>query len=301
MSARGDLVVSVPASTANLGAGFDTLAMALGLRVEAGGGPPPQGARSVGPTHPLAVAHRAAGGDGTVWLRSSIPEGRGLGFSGAVRVAGAAHAAAVAGVSAERIAGTAFEVAAALEQHPDNAAASAFGGLVVTGAGHVIPVPVAIRADVVVWIPSVTTSTDRSRAQLPDVVPFVDAVHNLGRAALFVAAMVTGDTAALRDASADRLHQDQRLRQVPGGAEVLGAATRAGALCAWLSGSGPTIACLVPAGPSIGGSDDVGVDAQAVMDELTAVSAAVGVEATVRRLAPDPSGVVIVEASSGAS
>ncbi|MDP9463705.1 MAG: homoserine kinase, partial [Actinomycetota bacterium] len=90
------MIVRVPASSANLGPGFDTLGMALSLHAEAGviDGAPPAGALQIDQFHPAGVAFRRAGGEGELWVCSPIPVGRGLGFSGAVRVAGivAAHA-----------------------------------------------------------------------------------------------------------------------------------------------------------------------------------------------------------------
>ncbi|MEY4173415.1 MAG: homoserine kinase, partial [Actinomycetota bacterium] len=88
------MLVRVPASSANLGPGFDTLGMALSLHAEVGLGEAPEGARSVDEHHPAMVAFRRNGGEGALWVRSPIPVGRGMGFSGAVRVGGAvaAHA-----------------------------------------------------------------------------------------------------------------------------------------------------------------------------------------------------------------
>jgi len=96
----------------------------------------------------------------------------------------------------------------------------------------------------VVWIPPDETSTDAARADLPATVAFADAVFNLGRAALLVAALAAGDTAALREATEDRLHQDVRLRHRPRSREALAAFVAGGAWGAWLSGSGPTVAGL---------------------------------------------------------
>jgi homoserine kinase len=95
-----------------------------------------------------------------------------------------------------------------------------------------------------VWVPAHQTLTDHARAALPAQVPFADAVFNLGRTALLVAALVTGDVEALRDATADRLHQDTRLSRAAGSAAAIRAALDAGAWAAWLSGSGPSVAAL---------------------------------------------------------
>jgi homoserine kinase len=84
--------IRVPASSANLGSGFDVLGMALSLHAEIGIGPPPDGGRAGEPSHPAVVAFRRLGGQGALWIRSPIPVGRGLGFSGAMRVGGGAAA-----------------------------------------------------------------------------------------------------------------------------------------------------------------------------------------------------------------
>ncbi len=246
-------VVRVPASSANLGAGFDVLGMALTLHAEVGVGTPPVGAQAVDGHHPADVAFRRLGGTGSLWMRSPIPAGRGLGFSGAARVGGAAaalvqrngHTALDADGAREEV----LAVTTELERHADNVAASIFGGIVVAAGGHVTRVPLAFNPAVVVWVPdAATTSTDQSRGRLPATVSRDDAVFNLGRVAMFVAACATGDHAGLRTATQDRLHQPQRLEQVPESAHALDAALEAGAWAAWLSGSGPTIAALCESG-----------------------------------------------------
>ena len=246
-SAMNEWAVRVPASSANLGSGFDVLGLALSMHAEAGCGPAPAGARSVDSHHPATIAFRRLGGTGELWIRSTIPVGRGLGFSGAVRVAGAAAAIV------QRTGHTALDhtdsvaevlaVATELEHHADNAAASLYGGLVVAAAGTVSRVPLAFDPAVVVWVPdATTTSTDQSRATLADQVSRDDAVFNLGRVAMFVAACANGDASALRAATEDRLHQDVRLAHVPQSAAAMKAGLGAGAWAAWLSGSGPTVA-----------------------------------------------------------
>jgi homoserine kinase len=151
-----------------------------------------------------------------------------------------------AALVAER--GSILDVAARLERHGDNAAASVLGGVVVWVDGRAVPLRVGPRlaaAAVVVWIPGVTTSTDRSRDALPATVGRSDAVANLGRIAQFVVAVEHDDPWLLVDATEDRLHQAIRLADVPDGAAALDAGVAAGAWCGWLSGSGPTVAFLV--------------------------------------------------------
>ena len=244
----GGFVVRVPGSSANLGPGFDALGLAVTLHVEVGTGTPPPGAQAADEHHPATVACRRLGGTASLWVRSPIPMGRGLGYSGAVRVAGAI-AATVERTGAHSydlgaVADEVFEVTAELEGHADNVAASLLGGVVATAGGRAVRVPLAVHPAVVVWIPSATTSTEHSRRALPEQVDRADAVFNVGRTALLVAALAAGDTDVLRDAVADRLHQELRFERAPESRVALGAGLDAGAWCGWLSGSGPTVAFL---------------------------------------------------------
>ena len=240
----------VPASSANLGPGFDALGVALDIHayiglVDASTGDAER-AKQVDDNHPARIAFAAAGGEGAIWVRSPIPIGRGLGFSGAMRVGGAAAAvvqrlgrAALVDRHADVL-----SVAAALEGHADNVAASLYGGVVTTDGTRAVRVETPLRPDVVLWIPEETTSTATSRTALPASVPFDDAVFNVGRTALLVAALAAGDVAALATATADRLHQERRFVTAGASRVALAAGLDAGAWCGWLSGSGPTVAFL---------------------------------------------------------
>lgn len=252
--------VRAPASSANLGPGFDTLGLALDLPFEvhitspgstgqvAGDG----SFHVAGPSHPAHVAFTAAGGaaDTTLSWRSPIPPGRGLGFSGAARVAGAYLAATSAGADDDEARSLAFSVAAELEGHADNAAASTYGGLCVAGGfGAVgVPVPDGTMEDlrVIAWSPEATTSTRSARSRMPSDVPLRVAVGSIERTALWVAAMSGGRTDLLREACIDELHQPARLHDVPDSAVILEELLRdQRVLAAWLSGSGPSVAALV--------------------------------------------------------
>ena len=252
----GPFAVRVPASSANLGPGFDSLGMALTLYAEVGVGDCPAGAALVDHRHPAAIAFARLGGMGTPWVRSSVPMGRGLGYSGAVRVGGGVAAVVQRlGVAWRESASTVDEilaVAAVLEGHADNAAASLLGGIVATAGGRAIRVPLGFDPAVVVWIPAGSTSTDQSRTQLPAAVSRDDAVHNIGHVAMLVSALASGDTGALRDATSDRLHQELRLADAPMSRRALDAGLEHGAWCGWLSGSGPTIALLCKADAATG-------------------------------------------------
>jgi homoserine kinase len=134
---------------------------------------------------------------------------------------------------------------AALEGHADNVAASLLGGVVATAGGRATRVPLGVDGMVVVWVPDRETPTRAARRVLPERVSFEDAAFNVGRTALLVAALASGDTEALRAATEDRLHQDVRLARVPETRTAMSAAVRAGAWAVWLSGSGPSAAALV--------------------------------------------------------
>jgi homoserine kinase len=241
------VVVRVPASSANLGPGFDTLGMALSLHLELSLEASP-GFAAVPDGHPSAVAFRSFGGDGSVYVRSPIPMGRGLGFARIAGLLGAAAQHAGGRFDAAEVADEVLARASALEGHADNVAASLHGGVVATAGGRAVAVPLAFDPTVVVWVPSsITTSTDESRGRLPTTVSLGDATFNVGRTAMLVAALAGGHLEVLRIATEDRLHQDVRFAASPASKRALDAALDAGAWCGWLSGSGPTVAALCAA------------------------------------------------------
>lgn len=273
------MIVRVPASSANLGPGFDALGMALSLHLDAGlmdgsGRECP----AVDEHHPTARAFRAAGGQGEVWVRSPIPMGRGLGFSGAARVAGLVLAvvARTGSLDMARDGTDLLAAATELEGHADNVAASLHGGIVATAAGLAVNVPVRVDPAIVCWVPSHKTLTDESRAKVVRPLAFDEAVFNIGRTALLVAALAAGEVGALRAATQDRLHQDPRLRALPVSRAALAAAVHAGAWCGWLSGSGPTIAAMCP------------------VEEAEAVGAAMPEGGAVKVLRIDHAGAVVL-------
>jgi homoserine kinase len=273
------VIVRVPASSANLGPGFDALGMALSLHLDVGLAAAGDGRRRAEETHPAVQAFRSLGGTGDLWVDSPIPMGRGLGFSGAARVGGLLAAYAQRCGPALHRAEVAADVlarATALEGHADNVAASLHGGVVATAAGRAVRVPLAVDPAVVMWVPSWTTSTDHSRTTLGPTVSFAAAVFNIGRTALLVAALAAGDVTVLRAATEDRLHQDVRFDRAPASRHALAAALAAGAWCGWLSGSGPAVATLCH-------PDDAG-----------AVSAALPTGASIKQLTVDQHGAIVV-------
>ncbi len=154
MSRQRDWVVRVPASSANLGPAFDAVAVALDRHVEVSDRGDPSSE-----THPAVRAFRQAGGEGPLAVTASYPGGRGLGYSGASRVAGLLAAIAQRGGSAHAARGAVLRDASALEGHADNAAASLHGGVVAVAAGHVVRIPLGRMPEVVVWIPDRETAT----------------------------------------------------------------------------------------------------------------------------------------------
>ncbi len=253
----GRVRVSVPASVANLGPGFDALGLALDLfnvvEAEPGGeGPRVEmvgEARDLAPADNLVLramrqAFALAGSDLPplrLRLTNRIPVGCGMGSSAAAIVAGVVVANALLGDpwSPEKLLALATE----LEGHPDNVAPALWGGLVVSCAGgdgvRWIRLDAPSELQAVLVIPEMAVPTREARRVLPESVPFGDAVFNVGRTALLVAALAGRRYDLLGEAMHDRLHQPYRARLVPGLEDGLRAAERAGALGAALSGAGP--------------------------------------------------------------
>ena len=261
------VALDVPATTANLGAGFDALAMALDLvtvievravppeteppfHVEVlgeGAGQLPAGRRNRFISALLqgieATGVDPAGAGWHVRMDNHIPVTRGLGSSASASVAGlvAADALLDGALGPERM----LELAAAAEGHADNAAAAVYGGLCVVT--NVDGAPRAVRIDppanllAALYIPDKHLSTAAMRAALPEQVPFADAVHNVGAATLAVAALSQDRLDLLRPATVDRLHEPYRASAYPELPELIAAALAAGAQGACLSGAGPTV------------------------------------------------------------
>jgi homoserine kinase len=262
--------VRVPASTANLGAGFDCLGLALELylNVRATMLSKPGArtlARSSGirgssllPTAPeenliLRAMRHTAEKEGLslppirLAVQNQIPMASGLGSSAAATIAGVALAFGVTSRAVPRE--SALRYAAEIEGHADNVGAALFGGLVVTlplPDGNVIAVhkrwPKMIRITAVT--PVLTLETKKSRAVLPNTVQLTDAVHNLQRSALFVAAVEERRYDLIWDAMQDRLHQPHRQRLVPGLSDILAMPRIPGLLGLALSGAGPSVVAL---------------------------------------------------------
>ena len=141
-----------------------------------------------------------------------------------------------------------MRVATELEGHADNAAAALYGGVVAVAGRQVVRVPLARELTVVAWVPEGETATASARRLLPEQVSFDDAVFNVGRTALLVAALAAGAVDVMRVASEDRLHQSRRLARARDTHAAIEAMLDAGAFAAWLSGSGPSAAAFVDRG-----------------------------------------------------
>jgi homoserine kinase len=234
--------VRAPGSSANLGPGFDVLGLAVARYVwvaDEGQGEP------CGPDHIARLAYEQAGGAGPIWFDFELEPSRGLGFSAAARAAGAVLAYRQQGLDQAEAQEAAYQVVAEIEGHGDNAAPSVFGGtwIIAGDVHHRIPRDVPGR--LLFWVPDLETLTDDSRACLPPYVPRADAVFNLGRIGLLMAAIYEGRIDLLARATEDRLHQPQRLATCEPAAKAHEGALAAGAAAAWLSGSGPSVAVVV--------------------------------------------------------
>lgn len=239
------MLARAPASSANLGPGFDVLGLALDCHVEVTVEPAPMlsvTADGEGSHLPRDAGHLAArvaaavaGSDRlAIRVRSDIPVSRGLGSSAALALAAAAAAGAPDPLA----------VAAAVDGHPENAAASYAGGLVaaVPVDGEIVTVPLGVdpRLAVVAVVPDVGLATTAARAVLPPVVDRRAATANLGRMAMLLAGLA--DLDRMRpEATEDHLHQDARTVLFPKAPAILDALVAAGALAACWSGAGPTM------------------------------------------------------------
>lgn len=253
--------VRVPASTSNLGAGFDTLGLALNLyntvRLErtAGGVQAADAASAPG----IAMAREAAG-----WffpragvaefgfafsVKGDVPMSRGLGSSVTLRAGIVAGLDALSGAGLGR--DDLAELVTKLEGHPDNATPAVLGGFCV---GRMDPqkgvLTGVVRKEIgrelvfVVASPSQELETKKARGILPKELPYFDAVRSINSASYVTAAFLTGEYDRLAHAVADFMHEPYRLPLIPGARDTIAAGLAAGALTGWLSGSGSSVLCV---------------------------------------------------------
>jgi homoserine kinase len=237
-------LVRVPASSANLGAGFDVLAAALAVHMEL----------EVAETGTFAVVtdldiardrrnlcvrafERLHPADGfTFTIRSRIPLQGGLGTSAAAIVAGLMAADHLFELDVDLLA-----LATELEGHPDNVAAALLGGLVVCADGQATRFDAPDGLEAVLFVPERAVRTRRARAALPAEVPMADAIFNVAHASLLVLGLARGDWDLISRGLDDRLHQPHRAHLYPESWSLVQHARELGALGATISGSGPTV------------------------------------------------------------
>lgn len=248
--------VRVPATSANLGPGFDCLGMAVDLwgviTLERGEPLPaddPMASMAITAAHRVFDKARQAVGPLAASYEGAIPLARGLGASAVARAGGLVAANELCGGPLDR--DELLVIATDLEGHADNVAPAIFGGLqasVVEG-GEVlhtaVPLPAGLQC--VLFVPEFRIATKDARRVLPDSLSRADAVHNIGRAALLVAAMARGRFDLLNAATQDKLHQPARSALFPAMTAIFEAARAAGAHAAYLSGSGSTLCALATA------------------------------------------------------
>ena len=297
------VIVRVPGSTSNCGAGFDTLGLALGIFNEVlltpgnepGAVPARESdARARGLVDEVVAVFATCTALPVVGfsyrIEGEVPPARGLGSSVTVLagvLAGLNHWAGNP-LTRERMAALITKI----EGHPDNATAGVLGGFCVarctpTPADFVDLVRVEIPSHLrfVVVSPAVEVATKASRGILPERIDHLDAVRSVNSAAYFTAALVSGDYARLRGAVEDFLHEPYRLPGIAGAKEAILAGVDAGGLTGWLSGSGSSVLCLAEAECS-----------GAVGAAMTGAFSALGVRSDVRVLRADNSGLLVRDA-----
>lgn len=260
------VTVTIPATSANLGPGFDCLGMALGLynkvimtaTAEPGviisvAGEGAEYISTAADNLVLQAAEQVFARVGKrpsglrIRLENEIPIGGGLGSSGAAVVGGLHAANALLGhpLSFAEV----RQMAIAIEGHPDNVVSALHGGLVLAiqdgETWHIEPVPLPPLQAIIV-LPTYTFPTSAARLALPAQIARADAIFNHSRVALLLRALQTADYARLRVAMQDRLHQPYRVPLVPGLAEAFAAAAAAGAAGVALSGAGPSLVAFAP-------------------------------------------------------
>ena len=257
--------IKIPATTANLGPGFDTLGMALDVynivevKEEEGKGLNIQIiglGEGILPTNKENIVYQAAEKvfqqvgiyprNLQMRLTNNIPLSRGLGSSAAAIVGGIVAGNLLTGnhLPMEEL----LKIATKIEGHPDNVAPALLGGLVIScmEGDEVVYLRLepSQQLKAVVAIPEFHLSTEKARQVLPKEVSFQDAVFNTSRVALLIAAITSGNWDILHFATQDRLHQSYRSSLIPGMEEVFKASKEAGAKAVTISGAGPSLLAL---------------------------------------------------------
>ena len=294
--------VKVPATTANLGPGFDCLGMALklyntvemeeignGLCIEVEGD-----GKSGIPTDEENIVYKAAlkvfkavgyvPKGLKIKLKNDIPLCRGLGSSAAAIVGGIVAANVLSGKKLDKY--KMLKLANQMEGHPDNVAPALLGGIIIStviknNIEYIkIKPPAGLKA--VVAVPDFQLSTKLAREVLPKGVPFEDAVFNVSRVSLLIACLYSGDLSKIKFAVEDRLHQNYRAKLVPGMEEVFREAYNAGARGVVLSGAGPTLLALA------------GDNFDAIADAMCKTFKKYGIKTSIMQLEPSDGGAITV-------
>ena len=254
--------VKVPATSANMGSGYDSIGIALNLYntitmeewdcidiTDVNGQDIPRDENNL--IYQCAKKIYDICGKPLSGLRITeacdIPQTRGLGSSSACTVAGILGANALLGnpIDQQNI----IDLAASIEGHPDNSTPAILGGFCVAlleyGKVWSVRVPMNGTVDFITFIPDFELPTEKARAALPKTVAHHDAVFNLARAALLAGSLTTGKLENVGVAVGDCLHQPYRFDLIPNGTDILYAARRMGALGAFISGAGPSIIAIV--------------------------------------------------------
>ena len=258
---KPSVTVRVPATTSNLGPGFDTLGIALRLhnhvsiretdepvieRVDSQRNSAAANAMSREAADAFFRRSKIKPHGAQIEVKGDLPVSGGLGSSVTIRL-GIVYA--LNELNDRPLSDAALlDLVSDLEHHPDNAAPALFGGFIasaiINGTVHYRRFSVPPSLKFVVCIPEFEVSTEKARALLPKLVPLRDAVENLTRVALITSIFATGDYSLLRGLFDDKLHQPYRKKLIPQLDTVIAAGVEAGALAGWLSGSGPAIMCV---------------------------------------------------------
>ncbi|HHV63811.1 MAG TPA: homoserine kinase [Peptococcaceae bacterium] len=295
--------VKVPATSANLGPGFDCMGLAVKLYNYVQAQENDQLEIILKGSYTKNISTNE---DNLVWqtacllwqrigfrpkplklvLENNVPPARGLGSSSTAVVAGLMIANAVAGYPLQRL--DLLSIATEIEGHPDNVCPAIYGGITLTVMAEDKIIPRVLTKNpgfkAVVAIPEILVETEKARKILPSSVPLKDVTFNASRVGLLVDAFLREEYELLAIATQDKVHQNQRASLIPGMPQALQAALQAGAYGAALSGSGPTLLAFAPIGRE-----------EQIAQKMQKALAAHSLDSTTLTLEIDPNGAVLTE------